>query len=216
MNGPSPLTRHPMEGYPRVCFINTVVNNPHILVGDYSYFDDLDLSEDFERNVLYHYPFIGDKLIIGRFCAIARGVKFVMNGAHHRTSALSTFPFHIFNNGWEGTAPQNSDLPYKGDMVIGNDVWIGFEAVLMPGVKIGDGAIIGARSVVTHDVAPYTVVAGNPARFVRQRFPDAVVAELLSIRWWDWSAEKITRCLEHIIAADVDALKRCAAEADSC
>lgn len=198
-----------MPGYPRVCFIKTVVSNPNIIVGDYSYYDDPEVSENFERTVLYHYPFIGDKLIIGRFCAIARGVRFIMNGAHHRMGGFTTYPFHIFKNGWERTTPAEHEMPYKGDMVIGNDVWIGCEATLMPGVKVGNGAIVGAHAVVTHDVAPYTIVAGNPARVIRQRFSDEVIAALEAIAWWDWPIEKISRNLEIIQAADLAALRAC-------
>lgn len=210
MDGPSPLNKHPMEGFPQVCFIKNTVTNPNIVVGDYSYYDDPEDSENFERNVLYHYPFIGDRLIIGKFCALARGVKFIMNGANHKMSGISTYPFSIFGKGWEKVMPQAGDLPYKGDTVIGNDVWIGYEALIMPGVKIGNGAIIAARSLVTADVAPYTVVGGNPAKLIRARFSAETVAELEAIAWWDWPAEKITAHLAIIVAADVGALKACA------
>ncbi|MBI5485700.1 MAG: Vat family streptogramin A O-acetyltransferase [Deltaproteobacteria bacterium] len=209
MNGPDPAEKHPMAGFPRVCFIKNTVTNPNIVIGDYTYYDDPDDSEGFERNVLYHYPFVGDRLILGKFCAIAAGVRFVMNGANHKLSGASTYPFSIFGNGWESVVPTADELPYKGDTVVGNDVWIGFEALIMPGVKIGDGAIVAARSVVAADVPPYTVVAGNPARAVRRRFPVAVVDALLKIAWWDWPVEKITRNLKRIVASDVEALGRC-------
>jgi virginiamycin A acetyltransferase len=172
MHGPSPLTKHPMEGFPQVCFIKNTVNNPNILIGDYTYYDDPEDSENFERNVLYHFPFVGDKLVIGRFCAIARGVKFIMNGANHKLSGISTYPFQIFANGWEAFAPSDDEFPYKGDTVIGNDVWIGYEALIMPGVHIGNGAVISARAVVTNDVPAYSIVGGNPARVIRQRFSE--------------------------------------------
>ena len=210
MNGPSPQTTHPMAGFPQVCFIKNTVTNPNIIIGDYTYYDDPDDSENFERNVLYHYPFIGDRLIIGKFCALARGVKFIMNGANHKMSGISTYPFAIFGNGWEAVVPQPGELPFKGDTVIGNDVWIGYDCLIMPGVRIDDGAIIAARSVVTADVPAYTVVGGNPARRIKERFAPAVVDRLLALAWWDWPIEKITRHLATIAAGDVDALLTCA------
>ncbi len=209
MYGASPKDKHPMKGFPQVCFIQNTVSNPNIIVGDYTYYDDPEDSEDFERNVLYHFPFIGDRLIIGKFCALARGVKFIMNGANHKLNGFSTYPFGIFGNGWEKVTPQIEELPYKGDTVVGNDVWIGYEAVTMPGVQVGDGAIIAAKSVVVNDVLPYTIVGGNPARVIRQRFEDNVIQSLLEIAWWDWDIEKITRNLEKIIAADIEALINC-------
>lgn len=174
-----------MPGFPQVCFIKNTVSNPNIIIGDYTYYDDLEDSENFERNVLYHFPFVGDKLIIGKFCALSRGVTFIMNGANHKLSGFSTYPFEIFGQGWDRVTPQPDEYPFKGDTVIGNDVWIGYEAVVMPGVNIGDGAVIAAKSVVTKDVQPYTIVGGNPARIVRQRFSDAIVQALLEIAWWN-------------------------------
>jgi virginiamycin A acetyltransferase len=210
MQGPSPSDPHPMKGFPQVCFIKNTVRNPNIVVGDYTYYDDPEDSENFERNVLYHYPFIGDKLIIGKFCAIARGAKFIMNGANHKTSGLSTYPFSIFRSGWEKVLPKPGELPYKGDTVVGNDVWIGYDALVMPGVKIGDGAIIAARSVVTNNVPAYAVVGGNPSKGLRMRFEPETVARLERIAWWDWPVEKITANLEIITCGDADALERCA------
>lgn len=207
VNGPDPLNKHPMDGFPQVCFIKNTVRNPNIVIGDYTYYDDPEDSENFERNVLYHYPFIGDKLIIGKFCAIARGAKFIMNGANHKTSGISTYPFQIFGNGWEKVMPAPGDLPYKGDTVIGNDVWIGYDVLVMPGVHIGNGAIISSRSVVVRDVPAYTVVGGNPATVLKQRFSDDVIADLQAIAWWDWPIEEITQHLAAITAAHVDALK---------
>lgn len=212
MNGPNPQTKHPMDGFPQVCFIKNTVSNPNIIVGDYTYYDDPEDSENFERNVLYHYPFVGDKLVIGKFCALAKGVKFIMNGANHKLSGFSTYPFQIFGHGWEKVMPGKSDLPYKGDTTIGNDVWIGYDSLIMPGVKIGNGAIVSARSVVTSDVPAYTLVGGNPARPIRQRFSAEVVSALESIAWWNWPIGKITRHLELIVAADIGALMRCADE----
>ena len=209
MYGADPTNKHPLQGFPQVCFIRNTVDNPNIIIGDYTYYDDPQDSENFERNVLYHFPFIGDKLVIGKFCAIARGVKFIMNGANHALGGFSTYPFYIFGNGWEKVTPQTAELPYKGDTLIGNDVWIGYEAVIMPGVSVGDGAIIAAKSVVVSDVPAYAVVGGNPASKIRQRFDDEVIAALLDIAWWNWDAEKITLHLEKIVAADIEALTAC-------
>lgn len=206
MQGPDPDNKHPMPGFPQVCFIKNTISNPNILVGDYTYYDDPDDSEDFERNVLYHYPFIGDKLIIGKFCAIARGTQFIMNGANHKLSGISTYPFQIFGNGWEKVMPKPEELPYKGDTVIGNDVWIGYDALIMPGVHIGNGAIVSSRSVVVADVPAYTVVGGNPAKPLKQRFAPEVVARLELLAWWDWPIETITQHLELIVSGNIDAL----------
>lgn len=210
LNGPDAANPHPMEGFPQVCYIKNTVSNPNIIVGDYTYYDDPEDSKDFERNVLYHFPFIGDKLVIGRFCAIARGAKFIMNGANHKLSGFSTYPFQIFGNGWQKNSPQPGDLPYKGDTVIGNDVWIGYDALVMPGVKIGNGAIISSRSVVVSDVPAYTVVGGNPAKLIKRRFEPEVVDALEAIAWWDWPIEKITRHLNAITSDDIHALQACA------
>jgi virginiamycin A acetyltransferase len=207
MHGPDPADPHPMKGFPQVCYIRNTITNPNIIVGEYSYYDDPEDSEGFERNVLYHFPFIGDRLVIGKFCAIARGAKFIMNGANHKLDGFSTYPFQIFGNGWERVMPQMHELPFKGDTVIGNDVWIGYDALVMPGVRIGDGAIIASRSVVVADVAPYTIAGGNPARPIRRRFPDEVIAGLLEIAWWDWEIEKITRNLEAIVGSDLERLR---------
>jgi len=207
MRGPDPTNKHPMVGFPQVCFIKNSVCNPQIVIGDYTYYDDPENSEDFERNVMYLFPFIGDKLIIGKFCAIGRGAKFIMNGANHELGGFSTYPFFIFGGGWEQATPNRQDLPYKGDTEIGNDVWIGYESLIMPGVTVGDGAIIASRSVVVSDVPPYTVVGGNPATQIKQRFTPETVSALLEIKWWDWDAEKITRNLEGIRSANLDALR---------
>jgi virginiamycin A acetyltransferase len=209
MYGADPAEKHPMKGFPQICFIRNTVSNPNITIGDYTYYDDPEDSENFERNVLYHFPFIGDRLIIGKFCALARGIKFIMNGANHKLDGFSTYPFYIFGNGWETATPEPGDLPYKGNTVIGNDVWVGYEAVMMPGVKVGDGAIVAAKSVVVGDVPPYAIVGGNPARLIRQRFGDEVVEGLLAIAWWDWDIGKITRNLDKIVAADIEALRDC-------
>ena len=209
MYGADPKDKHPMKGFPQICFIANTVSNPNIIIGDYTYYDDPEDSEDFERSVLYHFPFIGDRLIIGKFCALAKGIKFIMNGANHKLNGFSTYPFQIFGNGWEKVAPGTGELPYKGDTVIGNDVWIGYEAVIMPGIQVGDGAIIAAKSVVVGDVAPYTIVGGNPAKCIRQRFDDNTIRRLLEVAWWSWDIEKITRNLEKIVAVDIEALINC-------
>ncbi|RDA65499.1 Vat family streptogramin A O-acetyltransferase [Hafnia paralvei] len=207
MQGPDPLNKHPMEGFPQVCFIKNTVTNPNIIIGDFTYYDDPEDSENFERNVLYHFPFIGDKLVIGKFCAIAKGVQFIMNGANHKLSGFSTFPFYIFGNGWEKAMPQPEDLPFKGDTIIGNDVWIGYKALIMPGVKIGNGAIISSQSVVTTDVPAYTIVGGNPAKVIKKRFSDEVVCELEKLAWWDWPVEEITKHLTAIMSNDIKTLR---------
>jgi virginiamycin A acetyltransferase len=207
MHGPDPSNTHPMEGFPQVCFIKNTIKNPNIIVGDFTYYDDPEDSENFERNVLYHFPFIGDKLIIGKFCAIAKGVQFIMNGANHKLSGFSTFPFYIFGNGWENAMPQAGDLPYKGDTVIGNDVWIGFDALIMPGVKIGNGAIISSRSVVTSDVPAYTIAGGNPAKIIKKRFPEETIATLEKLAWWNWPVEKITKNITAIMSNDIEKLR---------
>lgn len=210
MFGPDPKNKHPMAGFPQVCFIKNTVDNPNIIIGDYTYYDDPEDSENFERNVLYHFPFIGDKLIIGKFCALARGVKFIMNGANHKISGISTYPFYIFGQGWENVMPAAEELPYKGDTEIGNDVWIGYEALFMPGVKIGHGAIISSRSVVTGDVPAYAIVGGNPAKVIRYRFDAETIAKLEDIAWWNWPVEKISRNPSLIVSGDIDALVSCA------
>ncbi|QJE72573.1 CatB-related O-acetyltransferase [Aerophototrophica crusticola] len=205
--GPDPLDPHPMEGHPRVGFLKPLLAGvPNVEVGDYSYYDDPGGPERFRENILYHFDFTGDRLVIGKFCAIAWGTRFIMNGANHAQGGLSTYPFNIFGQGWDSVPLDRLDFPHKGDTVVGNDVWIGYEALVMPGVTIGDGAIVAARSVVTADVPPYAVVAGNPARLVRMRFPEEVVARLLALRWWDWEPERITRAIPAIMAGDLDAL----------
>lgn len=205
MHGPSPTTRYPIPGVTRTAFLNTLVTNPNIVVGDYTYYDDFENPENFERNVLYHFDFIGDKLIIGKFCSIASDVKFIMNGGNHRTDWFTNYPFPVFGQGWESVMP--SEWPNKGDTVIGHDVWIGYGATFMPGVQVGDGAIVAAQSVVTKAVPPYAVVGGNPAQVIRYRFDEATIEALLGIQWWHWEIEKITRHLPAICGADFQALQ---------
>ena len=208
MNGPNPNNPSPMDGFPQVGYLKNFIKSPNIEVGDYTYYDDPDGPEHFEKNVLYHFDFIGDKLIIGKFCAIAKDVTFIMNGANHQSTGFSTYPFFIFGNGWEKSAPQPGDLPFKGNTEIGNDVWIGYNATIMPGVKIGSGAIIASKSVVTNDVPAYAVVGGNPAKIIKQRFDDKTIDALLSIAWWDWSNDKITAHLDAIIQNNLDLLSK--------
>lgn len=205
--GPDPGKIYPNENIRSLCFIKNVVTRPNIIVGDYTYYDDDTGAEDFEEHVTHHYEFIGDKLIIGKFCAIGKGVEFIMNGANHRMSSASTYPFNIMGNGWEKVTPALKDLPIKGDTVVGNDVWIGQNVTVLPGVHIGDGAVIGANSVVSKDVPPYTVAAGNPVRQIRKRFDDGTINFLLKLKWWDWSAEKIFANLEALCCADIAKLK---------
>jgi virginiamycin A acetyltransferase len=210
-NIPSPSTLHPVEGHPRVVFLKTLVRSPTIEVGDYTYYDDPGNPAAFEReNVLYAYG--PERLVIGRYCALATGVRFLMAGANHPTSGVSTFPFAIFGGAWaEQTLDLVQAIPSRGDTIVGNDVWIGYEAVVMPGVRIGDGAIVAAEAVVTRDVPPYGVVAGNPARLVRTRFDDTDIDRLLRAAWWDWPVELVTEHARIIMAgrpAEIAAIAR--------
>ena len=205
-NGPDPTQKLPMGGFPQVCYIKHTVRHPRIQIGDFTYYADFENAIDFERNVLYLSPLLDDRLIIGKFCAIASGVKFIMNGANHPLSGLSTYPFFAFGNGWEKVAPDISVLPTKGDTIIGNDVWIGYESLVMPGVRIGNGAIVASRSVVVSDVEPYTIVGGNPAKSIKRRFSDEVIIMLQKLGWWDWPVEQITQNLEFIVSGDIKAL----------
>lgn len=197
MTGPNKDLKFPLENYDRLCFLKNIVKNPNIIVGDYTYYDDFENVENFEKNVKYHFDFIGDKLIIGKFCMIASDVKFIMNGANHLTNALTTFPFAIFGYGWE-KAMESKSYPQKGDIHIGNDVWIGYNATIMAGVTIGDGAIIATNSTVIHDVAPYSIVGGNPAKEIKKRFSDEKISKLLELKWWNWDIEKITKNIRHL------------------
>ena len=199
---PDPNTVHPIAGYEREIYVKPTLQNPNILVGDFTYIAD----SDFESHVTHHYPWNGDRLIIGKFCQIAAGVEFVMNGANHQMNAVSTFPFYTLE-GWNMEAPAMADLPLKGDTVIGSDVWIGQNAVILPGVHIGDGAIIGANSVVGSNVAPYSIVAGNPARELRKRFDNELIDLMLRFRWWDKPIDEIDAMIPILTCSDLDKVK---------
>lgn len=203
--GPDPATTYPLNNYKQLCFLKNIVKNPNIQIGDYTYYDDFEEVENFEKNVRYQFDFIGDKLSIGKFCAIASGVEFIMNGGNHLVEAISSYPFSIFGNGWE-QAMDGRNFPNKGDIHVGNDVWLGYRSVILAGVTIGDGAIVGAYSVVTKNVPPYTIVAGNPAKEIRMRFPEAEIERLLALRWWDWPIEKITQHVHDLTGRSVEGL----------
>lgn len=206
--GPNPDSKYPNEALKQICFIKNVIKNPQIQVGDFTYYNDVDGADRFEEHVTHLYEFIGDKLIIGKFCAIARGIKFIMNGANHRMCSATTYPFHLMGNEWEKATPTLTDLPIKGDTIVGNDVWIGENVTVMPGVKIGDGAIVAANSVVTKDVPAYSIVGGNPAKFIRKRFDDDLIEYLLELRWWDWPRKKIFDNLAILCSSDLEAIRR--------
>lgn len=199
---PNPNAIFPIPNVNTLTYVKPTIKNPNIIIGDFTYFADT----DFESHVTHHYDFISDKLIIGKFCQIAAGVEFVMNGANHQMNAATTYPFYIFGT-WEQNAPAQSDLPLKGDTVVGNDVWIGQNATILPGVHIGDGAIIGANAVVASDVEPYTIVAGNPAKLIRKRFDDELTALLLEFKWWDKSIDEINRLLPILTCSDLEKIR---------
>jgi len=200
---PNPNQIYPVPGCDYVTYVKPTVRNPNIIVGDFTYFSDT----DFESHVAHHFDdFYRDKLIIGKFCQIAAGVTFIMNGANHQMNAASTFPFYILE-GWDQETPPLSEMPVKGDTVIGNDVWIGQNATILPGVHIGDGAIIGLNSVVGRDVPPYTIAAGNPAREIRKRFDDELISMMLAFKWWDKSIEEINSLIPILSCSDLEKVK---------
>ncbi len=199
---PNPNTIHPIAGYDKEIYVKPTIKNPNIIVGDFTYIAD----SEFESHVTHHYDFIGDKLIIGKFCQIAAGVEFVMNGANHQMNAVSTFPFYTLE-GWDMKPPAASDMPFKGDTVIGNDVWIGQNATILPGVHIGDGAIIGANSVVASDVEPYSIVVGNPVKLIRYRFDGELTSLLLKFKWWDKPVEEINALIPILTNSDLEFVK---------
>jgi virginiamycin A acetyltransferase len=205
---PDPDTKYPIEGYDKLIFLKNVIKAPNIFVGDFTYFDDRKNDPSlFElNNVLYNYDFSKTKLVIGKFCAIAAEVKFIMTG-DHKLDAISTYPFPIFGKDWQ-KAFNIFDLPVKGDIIVKNDVWIGYDALIKNGVTIGNGAIIATRANVVKDVPAYSIVAGNPAKVVKMRFDDKTIERLEKISWWDWDIEKITTHLNIITNQDVDLLER--------
>ena len=206
---PDPNAIFPNE-YKTSCFIRNVVKAPNISIGEYTYYDDARNPIDFEQNnVLFNYPEFDDRLIIGKFCAIAEGTVFVMGSANHRISSATTYPFNVFGGAWRENTPDHmAQLPRKGDTIVGNDVWFGRECVVMPGVKIGDGAIIAAYSVVAKDVPPYTVFGGNPARLLKRRFDDELTALLLKLKWWNFEPEKLLEYLPLLCDSDLEKLRR--------
>ena len=201
---------YPRSGDKETVYLKNVISNPNIIVGDYTmYHDSIKDPKDFEtNNVLYQYPINRDKLKIGKFCSIACGTKFLFNSANHALDSLSTFPFPLFFEEWNLEKEKVTEAwDNRGDIVIGNDVWIGYEAVILSGVTIGDGAIIGTRAVVTKDVPPYTIVGGVPAKSIRKRFDEKVIEALLKIKWWDWTEEKVARNIENIKTGCIERLK---------
>ena len=205
MRSPDKDQKFPLANYERLCFLKNVIQNPNIIVGDYTYYDDFENVENFEKNIKYHFDFIGDKLIIGKFCMIASNVTFIMNGANHLTDSITSYPFAIFGHDWSN-AMEGKSYPTKGDTIVGNDVWIGYNSTIMPGIRIGDGAIIATNSTVTKDVEPYTIVGGNPAKEIRKRFTEKETIKLLEVRWWNWTIEKITQNLKHLTDNKIDNL----------
>lgn len=205
---PDPNVVFPNE-YGTTCFLKNVITAPNIIVGDYTYYDDPADPTGFEKNnVLFNWPEFGDRLIIGKFCAIGNGTKFVMGPANHRISSVTTYPFAVFGGAWEEAVPPHlAQLPFKGDTVLGNDVWLGQNCVVMPGVRIGDGAIVAAHSVVTRDVAPYTVAGGNPARFLKDRFDRELTALLLELKWWDYEGEALVKLLPLLCSGELDRVR---------
>lgn len=206
---PDPSTLHPMPEQPRVVLLKALVTSPLIEVGEYSYYDDPDGATDFEtRNVLYHYG--PERLVIGKYCALGTGIRFIMNGANHRMDGPSTFPFPIMGGGWAEHLDLLAGLPGRGDTVVGNDVWIGYGAMVMPGVRIGHGAIVASGAVVVDDIPDYGIVGGNPARLIRTRYSAPDVARLLALAWWDWPAEHLTRHVRTVMSGTVEELEAAA------
>ena len=199
--------KYPNPEIEEICYIKNCVSNPNIVVGDYSYYEDKKGADLFEKHVTYHYDFIGDKLIIGKFCQIGAGVEFIMNGANHFMKGLTTYPFNIFSRDLQKFTPSLDKMPIKGDTVIGNDVWIGQNVTILPGVHIGDGAIIGANSVVGSDIPPYTIAVGNPCRVIKKRFDDKTIEKLLNLKWWDYPIETIEQNIDKLFSGNIDELE---------
>lgn len=207
MEAPNKDEKYPMEGNKELGFLKNFITNPKIEVGDYTYYHDFENVGNFEKNnVKYLFEFNPDKLIIGKFCMIAAEVNFIMGGANHLTDAISTYPFAAFGKSW-AKAMDGKEYPQKGNIEIGNDVWIGYGATIMPGVKIGDGAIIATKSVVVKDVAAYAVVGGNPAKEITKRYSDEEIETLRKVAWWDWDEEKLSKHVGKLTDNDVAALE---------
>jgi len=198
--------KYPNPEIDEICYIKNCVNNPNIIVGEYSYYHDKKGADQFEKHVTHHYDFIGDKLIIGKFCQIGSGVEFIMNGANHFMNGLTTYPFNIFSKELQKYSPSFDNLSIKGDTVIGNDVWIGQNVTILPGVHIGDGAIIGANSVVGSCIPPYSIVVGNPCQVIKKRFDDETIQKLLNLKWWDFPIDIIEKNIDLLFANNIDAL----------
>jgi len=211
MNYPNKNLKFPLENYNRLCYLKNIITNPNIIVGDYTYYDDFEDVSNFEKNVKYHFDFIGDQLIIGKFCMIASNVTFIMNGANHLTESISSYPFAIFGKEWQH-AMDGKSYPNKGNTVIGNDVWIGYNVTIMPGISIGDGAIIAANTTVTKNIPPYAVAGGNPSRIIKKRFSNEEIETLLALKWWDWNIEKITSHVADLTGDVITNLKTIANE----
>ena len=210
MTIPASTKLYPRTGDSQTIYLKNAVQGPDIEVGDFTIYNDFARDpRDFQKNnVLYHYPVNGDRLVIGKFCSIACGARFLMNSANHALGSLSTYVFPIFYEEWNHGMEVTEAWDHRGDILIGNDVWIGYEAVILSGVVIGDGAIVAARSVVTKDVPPYTIVGGVPARPIRRRFDQETIDALLELRWWDWPPEKLSGCLRAIQAGDLETLRQ--------
>ncbi len=193
---------HPVKDIDYVTYVKPTITNKNIIVGDFTYISDI----DFESHVTHHYDFYGDKLIIGKYCQIAAGVNFIMNGANHQMNCVSTFPFYIFE-GWTQKVPPLTKFPLKGETIIGNDVWIGQDATIMPGVKIGNGAIIGTNSMVASDIPAYTIAAGNPAKIIRNRFDDQLIKLLDEFKWWDKSVEEVNELIPLLTNNNIEEVK---------
>ena len=210
MTIPAPEKLYPRTGDSQTIYLKNAVQNSRIEVGSFTIYNDfVHDPRDFQKNnVLYHCPVNGDRLVIGKFCSIACGARFLMNSANHALGSLSTYVFPIFYEEWDHGMEVTEAWDHRGDIVIGNDVWSGYEAVILSGVTIGDGAIVAARSVVTRDVPPYAIVGGAPARTIRRRFDPETIDALLELRWWDWPLEKLSKSLRAIQAGDLEALRR--------
>lgn len=208
MTYPSAATGTPIPNLnDELVFLKNYITNPRIEVGDYTYYHDVGGAKDFEtKNVLYHLEQMQDTLTIGKFCSIAQGTRFLMSSSMHAMDRFSTYPFEIFCEEWRKKGGADGPYPYKKNTVVGNDVWFGFECVVLPGVTIGDGAIIGTRATVTKDVPPYTIVGGTPAKVIRQRFDDATIQVLDDAQWWDWPIDEISRKLPAILGSDSSCL----------